>query len=76
MDITNTHTVYDSERKRWENKKEGKRKPLSSRFTKDAAQEGGRAIAKQEEVEHFIHNKNGRIGEHNSYEPDPFPPRG
>lgn len=76
MKKQNIHTVYDSERHRWENKEEGKSKPLSSHFTKDTAQEKGRAIAKQEEVEHFIHNKNGQIGERNSYEQDPFPPRG
>jgi hypothetical protein len=44
--------------------------------TKREAQEAGRDTARREQVEHVIHRQNGTIGEKNSYEPDPFPPRG
>ncbi|MBY0544383.1 MAG: DUF2188 domain-containing protein, partial [Gammaproteobacteria bacterium] len=30
----------------------------------------------QAKVEHFIHGKDGKIQERNSYGNDPFPPRG
>jgi hypothetical protein len=44
--------------------------------TKDSAERAGRDTAKREGVEHLIHNKDGRIGERNSYGNDPFPPPG
>lgn len=43
---------------------------------KTTAQEAGRKAAKKSQVEHVIHNKNGRIGSANSYGGDPHPPRG
>ncbi len=70
------HTVFNSERHMWENKKEGSNKPLSSHQTKDNALDKGKQIAKKEEVEHFIHGKDGKIQERNSYGQDTFPPRG
>lgn len=72
----NIHTVYNSSRHIWENKKEGTEKPLSSHHKKDNAQEKGGKIAEQKRVEHFIHGKDGKIQERNSYGNDPFPPRG
>jgi hypothetical protein len=44
--------------------------------TKAAAQKVGRAQATRNGVDHVIHNRNGRIGESNSYGSDPFPPKG
>ncbi len=72
----NIHTVFNSERGMWENKAEGVKNPLSSHHTKDNALDKGRNIAKADEVEHFIHGKDGKIQERNSYGNDPYPPRG
>jgi hypothetical protein len=39
--------------------------------TKAEAQQAGRETAKRDGVEHVIHNKDGQIGERNSYGNDP-----
>mgnify|MGYP001588844927 CR=1 FL=1 len=70
----NIHTVYNSEREMWETKKEGQTKPLASSYTKDAAEEKSVREAKKAEVEHVIHNKDGKISDKDSYGPDPVPP--
>lgn len=44
--------------------------------TKTEAQSAGRKTAINQHAEHIIHNMDGKIGEHNSYGKDPFPPRG
>lgn len=72
----NVHTVYNSDRERWENKAEGRKDPLSTHRTKENALDRGEQIAEQKHVEHFIHGKDGKIQERNSYGNDPFPPRG
>lgn len=56
----NIHTVYNSEREKWESKSEGSSTPLSSHQTKDNAVDRSRGIAKDEKVEHLIHGKNGQ----------------
>ena len=68
------HTVPDKDGLGWANKQDGE--VLSRHHTKDAAEEAGRQEAKRDEVEHFIHKKDGTIGERNSYGNDPFPPKG
>ena len=72
----NIHTVFNSDRRMWENKREGNDQPLSSHHTKENAQDRGEKIAEERKVEHFIHGKDGKIQERNSYGNDPFPPRG
>mgnify|MGYP001568105889 FL=1 len=72
----NIHTVYNSDRHMWENKKEKSFTPVSSHHTKNNALDRAEKIAEQAKVEHFIHGKDGKIQERNSYGNDPFPPRG
>lgn len=60
----------------WAVKSEGASKASSVHSTQQAAIEQGRQAAKQHGSELFIHGKNGRIRERNSYGNDPFPPRG
>jgi hypothetical protein len=72
----NIYTVYNSDRRIWENKKEGAEKALSFHYTKENALNKGEGIAKERHVEHFIHGKDGKIQERNSYGNDPFPPKG
>jgi hypothetical protein len=44
--------------------------------TKERAVDVAHKRAKRDRVELFIHGRDGRIRERNSYGPDPFPPRG
>jgi Uncharacterized protein conserved in bacteria (DUF2188) len=70
----NVHTVPHDDG--WANRRDGADRVSKVFPTKDAAEHAGRDTAKREGVEHLIHNKDGRIGERNSYGNDPFPPRG
>lgn len=68
------HTVpHEGE---WANRREGAERVSRAFPTKDEAQQAGRETARREHVEHVIHRRDGTIGEKNSYERDPFPPRG
>ncbi|VWX37675.1 DUF2188 domain-containing protein [Exiguobacterium oxidotolerans] len=44
--------------------------------TQKEAIAAGREIAKKQQVELIIHNKEGQIRDRDSYGNDPFPPRG
>ncbi|HEV7566814.1 MAG TPA: DUF2188 domain-containing protein [Microbacteriaceae bacterium] len=74
MSKTPVHTVPHGDD--WANRREGADRVSKVFDTKREAQEAGRDTARREQVEHVIHRQNGTIGEKNSYEPDPFPPRG
>lgn len=69
------HTVPDGNGC-WANKREGVKSPISSATTKAETVAIGRGQAKKDATEHVIHNKNGQIGQKNSYGNDKFPPRG
>ncbi len=47
----------------------------SSHKTKAAATKEGKSQAKADKTEHVIHKSDGKIGDKNSYGPDPMPPR-
>lgn len=60
----------------WANRRAGAER-LSKVFdTKAEAQAAGRETARREKTEHIIHEKDGTIGESNSYGNDPHPPKG
>lgn len=59
----------------WETKKEGQSKPIVSSRTKAAAQGKSIKEAKRSQVEHVIHNKDGKISDKDSYGRDPNPPK-
>lgn len=67
----NIHTVYNSDRRMWETKLEKQKKPLFSSHTKATAIEKSIKEAKEREVEHVIHNKDGIISDKDSYGNDP-----
>lgn len=71
----NIHTVYNSDRKIWETKREGEKEPLARSRTKATAQQKSRAEAKKAGVEHIIHNMDGKISDSDSYGNDPNPPK-
>jgi hypothetical protein len=55
----------------WRNEREGAKRALSTHGTKAEAVRAGREQARRDEVEHIIHNKDGSIGQRNSYGSDP-----
>ena len=64
------HTVPNSGSKlKWANEVNGE--VVSRHHLKETAQAEGRKLAIQSEAEHFIHNKDGQIGQKNSYGNDP-----
>jgi len=70
----NIHTVPTDTG--WANRREGEERPFSTHATKAEARPVGRVQALKDGVEHLIHNKDGQIGERNSYGNDPSPPKG
>ena len=70
----NIHTVYNSGRKMWETKIEKQSSPIKSAHTKEQAMKNSVREAKQYEVEHVIHNRDGKISDKDSYGNDPHPP--
>ena len=61
------HTVWDGDSSQWKNNVEGGQRASNSGERKAEVQSTGRDMAIDRGVEHFIHNKNGRIGERNTY---------
>ena len=59
------HTVFRDGR--WVNQVEGGTRASNSAERKADAQATGRDMARDRGVEHFIHNKDGVIGERNTY---------
>lgn len=60
----------------WGNKVEGNKRVSNTAPTKAKAQDKGRGMARKNESEHLIHNKDGQISARNSYGNDPYPPKG
>lgn len=60
----------------WANRRAGAARVSKTFRTKAEAQAAGRDTARRERTEHFIHRKDGQIGERNSYGNDPHPPLG
>lgn len=60
----------------WAVKKEGSARATSTHKTQDQAWKAGRRVAKKEGSEAFLHGRDGRIKERNTYSRDPHPPRG
>lgn len=68
------HTVPHGDK--WANRREGAPRVSKLYDTKKEAQAAGRDMARRDHVEHYIHNRDGRIGERNSYGRDEYPPKG
>jgi Uncharacterized protein conserved in bacteria (DUF2188) len=54
----------------WANNVEGSRRVANTAVKKAEAQAKGREMAIKRKVEHFVHNKDGTIGQRNSYGAD------
>ncbi|MGB5982597.1 MAG: DUF2188 domain-containing protein [Nonlabens sp.] len=76
MNKKSNHVVPSKENGGWAVRKSGSTK-VSRRFDrKSDAVNFGRKLSKKEETELYIHKKDGRIQDRNSYGRDPYPPRG
>jgi uncharacterized protein YdaT len=60
----------------WGVRGEGNERLTSIHDTQAEAIEAAREIARNQQSELVIHRRDGRIRDKDSYEPDPFPPRG
>lgn len=74
MAKNNQHVVPHSDG--WAVKRSGGEKPSSVHTTQQDAIDKARDIARNQNSELFIHGRNGRIRERDSYGNDPFPPKG
>lgn len=69
----NVHTVPNKDGAGWVNKVNGD--VVSHHHKKETAVDKGRSIARGNESEHVIHNRDGVISGKNSYGNDPHPPK-
>ena len=60
----------------WAVKPEGGKRPSSVHDTQQEAIDRGHEIARNQEMELFIHRRDGRIRERDSHGRDPFPSKG
>ena len=59
----------------WAVRRSGAERDSSHHRTQEAAIRSGRSAAQREKTELFIHGRNGRIRDRDSFGNDPFPPR-
>jgi len=60
----------------WKVKNQGAKRASKIFVTQAEALEYAKKLAKNQKTELFVHGKDGRIRERNSYKKDSFPPRG
>ena len=72
--MTQRHIVPHSDG--WASKKAGSERASAIFSTQQEAIEYSTKIAQHENSELFIHGRNGRIRERNSFGNDPYPPKG
>ena len=60
----------------WAVRGAGSQRATSVHPTQQAAVDAARAIARTQRTELFIHGRDGRIRERDSYGNDPYPPKG
>lgn len=68
------HVVPNGDK--WSIRKAGSERASGTFATQKEAVENAKKIAKKQKTELYIHGKDGRIRERNSYGKDPYPPRG
>ncbi len=60
---------------RWAVKREGSQRASSLHDTQAAAEQAGRPLARADNTEFYLHGRDGRIREKDSYGNDPNPPK-
>lgn len=76
MTKKSNHVVPSREKGGWTVKKSGSTKASKSFDKKSDAVRYARELSRKEQTELYIHKKDGRIQDRNSYGKDPFPPKG
>ncbi len=71
---TNLHVVRHNDS--WATRREDSARVARTYDTQAEAAQAARQTAQRENVETFIHGRNGKIRERNSYGNDPYPPEG
>ena len=74
MSKRNQHIVRHSDG--WAVRGAGSQRATSIHSTQREAIDAGRRIAKTQKTELFVHGRDGRIRERDSFGNDPFPPKG
>ena len=72
--MSNLHVVKNGQN--WSLKQEHVSSPVYTAKTQAEIINSGTSLAKAYQVELFIHGRDGKIRERNSFGHDPFPPRG
>jgi len=72
---TTTQHVVKSSSGGWAVKKGGSSKATKVFSTQKEAVENGRKIAKNQKAEFYVHGRDGKIREKDSYGNDPHPPK-
>lgn len=73
MTKKSNHVIPSNEKGGWAVKKSGSTQISRSFDRKADAVKFGRDISKKEKTELYIHKKDGRVQDRNSYGKDPFP---
>ena len=60
---------------RWAVDREGSQRATSLHDTQAEAERAGRPLARADEIEFFLHGRDGQIRERDSYGHDPNPPK-
>ncbi len=74
MSKRNQHIVRHNDG--WAVRGAGSQRATSIHSTQREAIDAGRRIAKTQKTELFVHGRDGRIRERDSFGNDPFPPKG
>lgn len=61
---------------KWSVRRAGASRASGTYSTQQEAVEAAKRIAQNQQTELYIHGRDGRIRERNSYGPDPYPPKG
>ena len=69
------HVTWREEQKKWAVGREGADRASSLHDTQKQAEKQGRTTARNEQAEFYLHGKNHRIRERDSYGTDPNPPK-
>lgn len=74
MGTKGQHVVPNGDK--WSVRKAGSSRASGTYETQGQAIDRGRELAKTQGTELYVHGKDGRIRERNSYGLDPYPPKG
>lgn len=72
----NSQHVVSNSRSGWDVKKSGSERVSKHFDTQNDAIQWAKGVAQNQKTELYVHGKDGKIREKNSYGNDPYPPKG